>query len=644
MATNPSNSNKKGKNIIHLDTEFQQGHHHQEHVPELEAQVEGCDSSNPEGGDYFNQTNISSGRGHTSWVWPYFDKVVTNEQDEFYAKCKICKDFNRLRKSDGTEIMARHLKNQHRLGPKGEETSAGDQTQLHRIRMIEEFSKFVINDELPFNFGESSNYEYFNRVALQPAFKKVSRNALKRHIQRTYFTYRSYLIEMFRTFDGRVSLTSDMWISPFEELFVCVTVCWIDNDWLLQKRIICFEGMEENHNGFNVKSCIINCLKNFHLLDKVFSLSFDNATANMMVIDFLKQDADLSLLLDDALLHVRCCAHILNLSVQEGIAELQPLLEPIRKVVRWIRITSSVKRAYKKRCEERGLRKKVWSLDNPTCWNSTYKLLNDAIKYRDVLTELYNENHSDPNELITNDHWILATVIRDVLATFDNATNVFSYVYEPNIHQVILECIKIVNSISEASYKSSISNILDRMKAKWCSYVSEFPHIYGIAAILDPGIKIDGLKSLLTFYYQRLGIEYNIDSYVIQCKTLLEKLYNHYASIYQQQSAGVSKPKGRWDPLLASILKKQRTSSSSAFISSSGVDNYLSYQFETNDDFHIIKWWKDHTNKFPILARIAKDVLAIPASTIVSESAFSAGRRILDEKICRFAPQSIEMC
>ena len=36
-------------------------------------------------------------------------------------------------------------------------------------------------------------------------------------------------------------------------------------------------------------------------------------------------------------------------------------------------------------------------------------------------------------------------------------------------------------------------------------------------------------------------------------------------------------------------------------------------------------------SRFPILARIARDVLAIPISTVASESVFSTGGRILDD-------------
>ncbi|KAL2944341.1 putative AC transposase [Bienertia sinuspersici] len=255
-------------------------------------------------------------------------------------------------------------------------------------------ARFVIADELPFNFGESPNYEYFNRVALQPQYRRVPRSTLKRHTQQAYYAYRGYLMEMFCTYDGCVSLTSDTWTSTFGEPFVCVTVHWIDDDWLLQKRIIYFEAMEEAHNGFNIKTCIVNCCKNFHLVDKLFSISLDNATANRKAMNFLKDDPSFKLLLGDSLMHVRCCTYILNLCVQERLDELRTLLELIRGIIRWIKEARYAKRIFKLKCEEYGLRKKVIVLDTPTRWNSTYKLLHDAIAYFDVLTNMYNESQT----------------------------------------------------------------------------------------------------------------------------------------------------------------------------------------------------------------------------------------------------------
>ncbi|KAL4586859.1 hypothetical protein LXL04_011504 [Taraxacum kok-saghyz] len=46
-------------------------------------------------------------------------------------------------------------------------------------------------------------------------------------------------------------------------------------------------------------------------------------------------------------------------------------------------------------------------------------------------------------------------------------------------------------------------------------------------------------------------------------------------------------------------------------------------------DFDILGWWKQNGVKYPILSLIAKDILAIPISTVASESSFSTSGRIV---------------
>jgi hypothetical protein len=58
----------------------------------------------------------------------------------------------------------------------------------------------------------------------------------------------------------------------------------------------------------------------------------------------------------------------------------------------------------------------------------------------------------------------------------------------------------------------------------------------------------------------------------------------------------------------------------------SEVDQYLLDGCEANiKEFDILNWWKVNAPKYPPLPEIARDVLAIPISTIASESAFSNG-------------------
>ncbi|KAL0017102.1 hypothetical protein SO802_004171 [Lithocarpus litseifolius] len=62
------------------------------------------------------------------------------------------------------------------------------------------------------------------------------------------------------------------------------------------------------------------------------------------------------------------------------------------------------------------------------------------------------------------------------------------------------------------------------------------------------------------------------------------------------------------------------------------VAKYLMENSEGQNDktFNILAWWKCNTNKYRILSRLARDVLAVPIFTMASELAFSTGGRVLD--------------
>ncbi|KAF7822109.1 zinc finger BED domain-containing protein RICESLEEPER 2-like [Senna tora] len=58
--------------------------------------------------------------------------------------------------------------------------------------------------------------------------------------------------------------------------------------------------------------------------------------------------------------------------------------------------------------------------------------------------------------------------------------------------------------------------------------------------------------------------------------------------------------------------------------------------------FDILNWWKVSSSKYPIIALIARDVLAIPMSTVAFESAFSTGGRVLDPYRSSLSPKLVE--
>ena len=96
------------------------------------------------------------------------------------------------------------------------------------------------------------------------------------------------------------------------------------------------------------------------------------------------------------------------------------------------------------------------------------------------------------------------------------------------------------------------------------------------------------------------------------------------------------------------VAKRMRLNNgSSSYSSSRGtrteLDKYLAEECEDETKhFDILAWWKGQSSRFPILSRMARDVLSIPISTVASESAFSSSGRILDDFRTSLTPFMVE--
>uniref|UniRef100_A0A8R7PJW8 HAT C-terminal dimerisation domain-containing protein n=1 Tax=Triticum urartu TaxID=4572 RepID=A0A8R7PJW8_TRIUA len=76
---------------------------------------------------------------------------------------------------------------------------------------------------------------------------------------------------------------------------------------------------------------------------------------------------------------------------------------------------------------------------------------------------------------------------------------------------------------------------------------------------------------------------------------------------------------------------------------SSELDDYLGEVLvPRKDDFDILKWWMEHTTKYPTLAAIARDVLAMPASAVQSEAAFSSSGPVIPKHQSTLSIKTIE--
>ena len=63
---------------------------------------------------------------------------------------------------------------------------------------------------------------------------------------------------------------------------------------------------------------------------------------------------------------------------------------------------------------------------------------------------------------------------------------------------------------------------------------------------------------------------------------------------------------------------------------------------EDEGNFNILRWWKLNLERFPVYSHMARDILAVPMSTVAFESAFSTNRRVLDACRSSLTPKIVK--
>jgi len=77
----------------------------------------------------------------------------------------------------------------------------------------------------------------------------------------------------------------------------------------------------------------------------------------------------------------------------------------------------------------------------------------------------------------------------------------------------------------------------------------------------------------------------------------------------------------------------------------SELEEYLTEALDDtglDEEFDILSWWKFKVPKYPVLSRLTRDILAVPASTVASESTFSTSGRTLSAVRNSLNDESIE--
>ncbi|KAF2316914.1 hypothetical protein GH714_042255 [Hevea brasiliensis] len=276
-------------------------------------------------------------------------------------------------------------------------------------------------------------------------------------------------------------------------------------------------------------------------LDKIFTITVDNASSNDEAISYLKKKlANWGVsVANSTYLHMRCMAHIINLVVMDGLKVVRESVMKVRDAVRYIRSSPARLKKFKQCVEYEKIEGKAFLyLDVPTRWNS-YLMLNITQKYGRAF---------ESNDI-------------------------------------------------------EMKSMGERMRVKFDKYwrgVDKMNKLIYFAIILDPHDKLEYMEYL---FCQMYGKENGVE--LFQKKQKLEVL-------------GGADSKTELEVCLSEAIQ------------------------EDKEDFDILKWWKINSERFPILGKMARDILDVLVSTVASERALSTGGRVLDAFRSSLIPKIVE--
>ncbi|XP_038889356.1 zinc finger BED domain-containing protein RICESLEEPER 4-like [Benincasa hispida] len=395
----------------------------------------------------------------------------------------------------------------------------------------------VIVDELPFKFVEGKGFK--------KSVDRLTCASQPRFVVPSWFTVARDVLKLYVNEKKHLK---DMFVNNKYRVSL-TTDCWT--------------------SGQNINYMVLPIEKNLKDwgIERVLTLTVDNKSSNDTVIAYLLKRFNKGLLLGGEFLHVHCCARILNLIVCNAFKEHNDCIERIRYAVRW---------------------------------NSTYLMLEAAVKFEKAFDRLEDEDFYNIYDLSPNtEDWTNAKMLIRFLKVFYDVTLKISGSLYTTSNMVFHQITVVQNCIhlNVGNANEILVGMANSMKAKFEKYWGTMKKV---------------VKS--------------IGNVVEQC---CRRLFHEYSITHTQSGNGRGS-------------KSTCTTTNTPIISASKTMIDCDPTEKNEGDFDILQWWKRSSHRFEVLSRMARDILAITVSTVASESAFSIEGRVVDSSRCSLAPKTVE--
>lgn len=578
----------------------------------------------------------SSDKGNSNPLAKPRKKTMTSVYLKFFEtaadgksrRCKFCGQSYSIATATGN--LGRHLSNRHPGYDKSGDTvstpapqpitvikrsqTQGKPQQIDYDHLNWLIIKWLILSSLPPSTLEekwlANSYKFLNpSIQLWPAEK-----------------YKAVFREVFRSMQeevrgslehvsSKISVTLDFWNSYDQISFMSVTCQWIDERWSFQKVLLDISHIPYPCGGVEIFHSLVKILKMYNIESRILSCTHDNSQDAMHACHALKEHLEGQKV--GPFCYIPCAARTLNLIIDDGLRPTKSIIAKVREFVLELNACLDISEDFVQFTTVYQEGNWKFPLDASARWSGNYQML-DIVRKAGKSMEAVIRKHEETlgSKMILNSaEKNVVNIVHQYLEPFYKTTNNICTNKVPTVGLVLF----FMDHISEtiAACRDSrhnpdwLKSAAEDMAKKAKNYSHQVCNIFTyMTAILDPRIKGELIPESL-----------NSGNHLEEARSHFMRYYSssHFPSMSTSGYSAQEIDDGGSVSFAEEIARKKRRASMS-----NATDELTQYLSEPPAPLptDVLEWWKVNNTRYPRLSVMARDFLAVQATSLAPEELF----------------------